>query len=349
VGNCQSTTNKFQKIFIEIAKGRALMANIKQIAKLAKVSVATVSRVLNDHAYVSDDKRETVLQAIEQLNYSRNMNAINLIKGKTNVIGVMMPFVNHAYFSRLLEGISKAALSENYQLMLCQTNYDLNEELKVLDLLKMKQLDAVIICSRKLNMKKIEPYSKNGPIVMCEDVGDSAISSVYHDHYSSFKYGLKYLIERGHKHIGICLGRANGSNSKKRMKAYVDVLASNQECIRKEWMFYQSYNIEDGVAVLQHLLKMKVRPTALLVTSDQVAVGIILEAKKNGIRVPEDIAIIGFDNQPVSKIFDLTTIDNQLFEMGIQAFRIVHDQIIGKSTSSENRELEFRLVERSTV
>lgn len=325
------------------------MANIKQIAKLAKVSVATVSRVLNNHAYVSDDKRETILKAIEQLNYSRNMNAINLIKGKTNVIGVMMPFVNHAYFSRLLEGISNEALSENYQLMLCQTNYELNEELKILDMLKMKQLDAVIICSRSLNMKKIELYSKNGPIVMCEDVGKSVISSIYLDHYSSFKYGLKYLMDRGHKHIGICLGRANGSNSKKRMKAYVDLFTSNQEFVRKEWMFYQCYNIEDGAAVLQELVKMKERPTALLVTSDQVAAGIILEARKNGIRVPEDMAIIGFDNQPVSKIFDLTTIDNQLFEMGSMAFRIVHDQIMGKSNASENKELEFRLIERSTV
>jgi LacI family purine nucleotide synthesis repressor len=190
-----------------------------------------------------------------------------------------------------LEGISNEALSENYQLMLCQTNYDLNEELKILDMLKMKQLDAVIICSRSLNMKKIEPFSKNGPIVMCEDVGKSVISSIYLDHYSSFKYGLKYLMERGHKYIGICLGRANGSNSKKRMKAYVDMFTSNQEFVRKEWMFYQSYNIEDGATVLQHLLKMKERPTALLVTSDQVAVGIILGSEFQKILLSSDLII----------------------------------------------------------
>jgi LacI family transcriptional regulator, purine nucleotide synthesis repressor len=94
---------------------------------------------------------------------------------------------------------------------------------------------------------------------------------------------------------------------------------------------------------------MKERPTALLVTSDQVAVGIITEARKNGIRVPEDLAIIGFDNQPIAKVFDLTTIDNRLFEMGSTAFRIVYDQILKKKNEPESRKLEFRLIERSTV
>jgi DNA-binding LacI/PurR family transcriptional regulator len=325
------------------------MANIKQIAKMASVSPATVSRVLNNHPYVSDAKRKAVLDAVECLNYSKNLNAIHLSKGKTNIVGVILPFINHAYFSKLLEGISSEALNANYQLMLCQTNYDPNEELKALDMLKMKQVDAIIVCSKILQWEQIEPYSKFGPLVACEDAGKPTISSVYLDHYSSFRMGMQYLIDRGHTRIGICLGRANSVNSLKRIRAYKDTLKAIQEPLREEWIFYQCLNIEDGVGVVHKILEMNERPTALMVTSDQVAAGIIIEAGKKRIEIPHDLAIIGFDNQPIAKMFDLTTIDNQLFTMGSLAFQIAHDQIMKKTQAPENRELEFRLIERSTV
>jgi len=325
------------------------MANIKEIAKKANVSVSTVSRVLNGHDYVSDEKREAVLAAIEQLNYTRNMNAVHLIKGKTNVIGVMLPFINHPYFSRLLEGISASALQKNYQLMLCQTDYKEEIEIKVLDMLKMKQIDAVIICSKHLPLDRIEPYTRYGPIVACEDVGDSSVSSVFLDHYTSFYNGMRYLIDRGHRSIGFCLGRSSGVNSQMRRKAYEDALALIHEPVREEWIFYQTYRIEDGVKLMRDMLQMEKRPSAMLVTNDQVAAGMIIEAKKNGLTVPDDLAVIGFDNQPIAEVFNLTTIDNQLFEMGSSAFQIAHDQIMKTRDEPEHRELEYRLIERFSV
>jgi LacI family purine nucleotide synthesis repressor len=332
-----------------MGKGVKSVANIRQIAKEAGVSVTTVSRVLNNHAYVSEEKRKAVLEAINRLNYSRNLNAIHLIKGKTNIVGVMLPYINHAYFARLLEGIASEALRSNYQLILFQTDYNPEEEMKALNMLKMKQIDGLIICSKALEWEQIEPFTDDGPILACEDTGDAAISSIYIDHYASFQQGLFYLMERGHRHIGYCLGRVNSNNSQARRKAYVDALALIDEVVREEWMFYQCYSIEDGVKVVNKLLTMKERPTALLVAGDQVAVGIMMEAKKNGIRIPEDLAIIGFDNQPIAEVFDLTTIDNQLFEMGTSAFRIVHNQIMKKKREPEKCRLEFRLIERSTV
>jgi LacI family purine nucleotide synthesis repressor len=325
------------------------MANIKEIAKLAKVSVSTVSRALNNHAYVSEDKRKAVLAAAESLNYSRNMNAIHLLKGKTNTIGVMLPFINHPYFTRLVEGIAAEAFKQNYRLMLCQTNYNVSEETNVLDMLKMKQIDGVIICSKQTPLDQIEAYTRYGPIVACEDVGNSPVSSVFLNHYTSFHKGIRYLIHKGHRHIGFCLGRNHGVNSQMRRKAYEDALASIHEPIREEWIFCQSYRIEDGVKIVRKLLQLESRPTALLVTSDQVAAGIMMEARKNGIRVPEELAIIGFDNQPIAEVFDLTTIDNQLLEMGELAFRIAYDQIAKKRENPEHHELESMLIERSTV
>jgi LacI family purine nucleotide synthesis repressor len=325
------------------------MANIKQIAKIAGVSVTTVSRVLNGHPYVSEAKRKAVLKAMEQLDYSPNMNAIHLIKGKTNMAGVMLPYINHAYFAAILEGIAHEALQANYQLILCQTDYDQAKELKVLNMLKTKQIDGIIVCSKTLQWEQIEPFTDFGPIVACADAGQRAISSVYIDHYACFEFAMKYLFGKGHRHIGYSLSRANSDSTQKRQRAYFDALASIHEPVREEWVFYQCYSIEDGAAIVHQLLAMKERPTALLVTGDQVAVGVITEARKNGIRVPEDLAVIGFDNQPIAKVFDITTIDNQLFEMGRTAFRILHDRIMGRVEEPENRELAFRLIERSTV
>ncbi|CAM4418378.1 LacI family DNA-binding transcriptional regulator [Paenibacillus alkaliterrae] len=325
------------------------MANIKDIAKLANVSVSTVSRVLNNHSYVSEEKRKVIMEAIDRLDYSRNMNAVQLLKGKTNVIAVMLPFINHPYFTRLVEGISVEALKVNYQLMLCQTNYNTEAEMKVLEMLKMKQIDGMIICSKHIDLNQIEAYTRYGPIVACQDVGQSRVSSVFSDHYKSFQCGIRYLINKGHRYIGLCLARNQGDNSQMRRKAYTDELASIGEPIRDEWIFHQTYRIEDGVEVLRNLLELNSRPTAMMVTSDQAAAGIIMEARKNNIRVPEDLAIIGFDNQPIAEVFDLTTIENQLPEMGAIAFQIGYDQITRKKEQPENRELEYRLIERATV
>lgn len=325
------------------------MANIKQIAKMAGVSVSTVSRVLNNYAHVHEDKRKAVLAAVEQLNYSRNMNAIHLIKGKTNMIGIMLPYHNHAYFSRLVEGIANAALPANVQLMLCQTNYNPDEERKTLNMLKMKQIDGIIICSRTMSWAEIEPYAAFGPIVACADVASPAISTIYHDYYGSFRMALDYLIAKGHRRLGYSIGRPDSDSSLIRRQAYVDALASINESCREEWMFTKCIAIENGVDIVHRILAMDERPTALLVTGDHVAAGIMTEARKHGIRIPEDLAIIGFDNQPIGKVFDLTTVDNRLADMGSTAFRIVHEQVTNPKSTPQKREMDFRLIERSTV
>lgn len=145
------------------------MTNIRDIAKMAGVSVTTVSRVLNHHPYVSEAKRAAVLEAIKKSHYHRNINAVHLSKGKTNLIGVAVPFLNHPYFGQLMEGIADEAITQNHQLVLFQTNYEPQRELEALKMLKYKQIDALIICSRAGSWEWIEEYQQYGTIVLCED------------------------------------------------------------------------------------------------------------------------------------------------------------------------------------
>ncbi|AJH72926.1 LacI family DNA-binding transcriptional regulator [Bacillus tropicus] len=325
------------------------MANIKDIAKMAGVSVTTVSRVLNDHPYVSEEKRKAVIEIVEKLNYSQNANAVHLSKGKTNIVGVILPYINHPCFDAMVGGMMEVALAHNYRVLLCQTNYNKKEEMKSLHMLKTKQLDGLIICSRANEWETIEPYASYGTIVACEDNDISNISSVYTNHSAAFQLGMDYLIEKGYKKIGYCTGRKLGPSSQKRFDVYKQQLQSIDEEVNEEWIFTECFTLEDGVKVAHKLKEMQHLPEALIVAGDEVAIGVMTEAEKLGIQVPEDLAIIGFDNQPISQVLQLTTIDQNLNEIGRKAFEMFYRQTSDERSKQEKVEIPYELVERSTV
>ncbi|MCR8645643.1 LacI family DNA-binding transcriptional regulator [Paenibacillus sp. N1-5-1-14] len=325
------------------------MANIKQIAQIAGVSITTVSRVLNNHPYVKPDKREAVLQAIRQLNYTPNQNAVQLVKGHTSMIGVVVPFVNHHYFGSMIEGIAQQALEYNYQLVLCQTQYEQEEERKVLEMLRRKQIDGVIICSKVLEWELIESYLPYGPIITCENAEGRSISSVYVDHYNGFAMGVNYLITKGHHRIGYTIGRPESNNSHNRIRAFHDQLATIDQVPNPDWIFNMVYTFEDGTGVLERIMQLNEKPTAILVAGDIGAAGIISSAKKHGVRVPEDLAVIGFDDQPISRAMDITTIKLPTFEVGRLACETVYKQLIGECEQPHHQELPIHFIPRSTV
>lgn len=294
------------------------MSTIKDIAKLAGVSITTVSRVLNNHPYVKDEKRRKVLQVIEELNYQQNMNAIHLVKGKTFMVGVVLPYADHPYFQSIVGGIIKAATSSEIAVLLCPTNYSQIDEIKYLEMMKRKQIDGVIICSRANTWEVILPFAEYGPLVACELVEE--LPCAYTDHFDAFSSALNFLIKEGHKTIGYSVARENSNSSKARLSAYHDVLEKNNLPINESFIFPDCIDIEDGKRIVKELVQLKDRPTALLVNGDEVAAGILLQAKKEGLNVPADLSVIGFDNQPFSEALELTTIDQHLNEIGKKAF-----------------------------
>ncbi|MGE6538861.1 LacI family DNA-binding transcriptional regulator [Bacillus luti] len=325
------------------------MTNIRKIAELAGVSVSTVSRVLNNHPYVNEQKRKEILAIIEELNYTQNVNAIHLVKGKTNVIGVLLPHVNDQYYSAIIEGISKETAKKNYNMMLCQTNYSEERELEILNMLKMKKLDGVIICSRANSKEKLEEYTKFGPIVMCEEIDSNSISSVHIDYYKVFLRGMKSLVEAGHTSIGYCIGRSNSINSQRRKQAYEDSLQQIAVTPIEAWKFKGCFTVEDGRNVIREWACMAVKPTAFLVSCNHIAAGMVTEAKKQGIRIPEDITIIGCDDQDVADILGITTISYSSKNVGVKAFELLHEKISDEQIDVKHVELLPELVQRETT
>lgn len=321
------------------------MTNIRDLAKMAGVSVTTVSRVLNNHPYVSEEKKLAVLDAINKSDYQQNINAVHLSKGKTFLVGVVIPYSDHPYFALLINGMANEALNENYKLVLIQTNYEKNREIEALQMLKQKQIDALIICSRICEWSIIEEYTTYGRIVLFEDTKGKEVSSTFIDHYECFSFALEYLNKKGHTKIGYSIGRRSGTNSKYREAAYKDFLKTYGLTFNPEYIFDHCLYFEDGEKVVSRIKEMTDPPTALLVTSDQVAAGIVTCAKSENISIPGDLALIGLDNQPIAKMMNITTIEIPLAEIGKKLFL----QAISENKEVTNKEIKVHLIERKTV
>lgn len=319
------------------------MANIHDVAKLAGVSVATVSRVLNHHPYVKQEKVEAVKKAIKETGYIQNINAINLRKGKTNLVGIVFPYLDHPYFSQLIQGISLAASAHHYKLVLYQTGYDEAQEMEALDMLKFKQIDSLIICSRKVSLDIVEHYREYGNIVLFENGKNSLLSYTFVDHYACFMKALNHLYDHGYREIGFTLNRLDGTNSEQRQRAYQDFLKIKGLHYNEEYIFKECIYLEDGERVLDKMLRFNRPPTAILTTSDQVAAGIIIASPKYGIEIPNDLAIIGCDDQPIAQAMKITTVGIPLHAIGQQLF----EQTMQETTT--HQEVTAELIERSTV
>ncbi|WP_379137164.1 LacI family DNA-binding transcriptional regulator [Paenibacillus sp. sgz500958] len=319
------------------------MANIKDIARLAGVSVTTVSRVINGHPYVSSVKKEAVKRAMEMADYERNINAVHLSKGKTNLIGVVVPSIRRPYYGMVVEGIAEEAIKDNYKLVFIQTGYEVEREMDALMMLKLKQIDALIICSKTISWDIVEEYVQFGPIVVLEDGRGRSVSSIFIDHYQNFSQALSYLRSKGHNKIGYCLARSSSPNSRQRAAAYHDFYSRLNETYNPDYFFYDCVHLEDGEWIMQRILQMQNPPTALLVTSDQVAAGILAFCKDHNIVVPDQLAIVGFDNQPIAKVMHITTFEIPLVEIGRRAFLRVLE---GDHT---HEEIPIHLIERLTV
>lgn len=311
---------------------------------MAGVSVTTVSRVLNNHPYVKGEKRKAVLKAIADSNYQQNINAVHLSRGKTFLVGVMLPVSNHPYFAALVTGIASEAFNHQYNLVLIQTNYELTREIAALQMLKQKQIDALIILSRNCDWATLEEYIPCGPIVLSEDTKGKNVSATFIDHYKGFMKALEYLYRKGHRKIGYCIGRRTGTNSKFREQAYRDFLKKYSMPYNSDYVFEQCLYLEDGDRVIQGISQMEDPPTALLVTSDQVAAGIVTIARQQNISIPDELALIGFDNHPIAKMMDITTMEIPLVDVGRKLFQ----QAINEYEITY-QEIDVQLIERQTV
>lgn len=328
------------------------MTPIQEVAKKANVSVATVSRVLNNNPYVKKETREIVMKAIKELNYSPNLSGRILRRNETKVVLILLPTISNPFYSKAVTGINHVADKLGYLTIICNTESSLKKEMDYLDLLRYKQADGAIIMSQESDIDIIEEIGINHPIVQCFEYRNSNnISFVSIDNEKAAYEAVNYLIGLGHKRIALVGCTPHYSSASQREEGYKKALHDANIEPDEELIIRGDYGFKSGYDCAVKLMDRDKKPTAVFAISDMQAIGVIKALKGRGIRVPEDISVMGFDNIAFSEIYDpgITTVSQPTYKIGSNAMNILINQLKGEANSHQHVILKHGLVIREST
>jgi LacI family transcriptional regulator len=316
---------------------------IKDIARELGISPSTVSRALKDHPDISSETKKAVHALADKLNYQPNIVALSLRQKKTNTIGVIIPELVHFFFSTVISGIEDVAYQAGYSVILAQSNESYDREKTDIKALFNSRVDGMLISlSRETkNFDHIESIiSKGVPVVFYDRMYNNPnTSKVIVDDYIGAKEAVEHLIEQGYKRIAHLEGAPGLLITEDRKRGYLDALKEHkmevtdamiQEC--------PAGSQEDGKKTTKKLLSMANPPDAIFAHSDPIAMGAMMAIKEKGLRIPEDVGLVGFSNWSYGSLIDpaLTTVDQPGFEMGQEAARLLIRQIeVGDKDQAE--------------
>lgn len=326
---------------------------MKDVAQKAGVSIATVSRFLNDQYGFSSETGKRVEAAIDLLGYNRNEAARTLKTNKTNTIAVLLPQVETSYYTCILEGIEQAAHADGYAVMICHVGCDGKYIGDYLKALCERQVEGIIGCSLPPDNAIEQTITSCGiPTVYVSSIAlDSSIPYVKIDDYKAEYAATRYLIDKGHRQIAMLGGSpcdivAGVTRNEGYKRALLDAgLEWNEKLLQ-----YAFFSYETGAEAMRKLLQQEVPFTAVVACCDVVAMAALSISHKAGLSVPNDFSLIGYDNEIVAKmsIPPLTTVAPPHTEMGNQAFQMLHELIGGKKAIA-SQILPFSIVERDSV
>ncbi|WP_411343153.1 LacI family DNA-binding transcriptional regulator [Paenibacillus sp. WLX1005] len=330
------------------------MVNIIDVARHAGVSKTTVSRVINNYPHISPDKRRQVMEAMEELGFVPNPSARKLRGQVPTTIAVIVPKIVNPFFAYLVDAIEQEGQRHGYQTLICQTNEKKDKELSYLDLLKNKQADGIIMASIENEWSEIEPYTQYGPIVLCNEyVNQNDVPTIRADQYEGTYAAMRHLIDRGHRKIMYCTGGlfTDYGKDKDRNQAYQKALQEAGIAVDPAWILIDRHTIQDGKQVMQTILDMPDRPTAVFTGSDEIASGLMMAARQAGMRIPDDLAIIGFDDQPIAEVLSpsLSTIRQPIPAMGKHAVQMLLQLINQEPLSKPLCKLPVELIIREST
>ena len=314
------------------------MPTVKDVAKRAGVSVATVSRVLNNSEKVSEQTRQKVLNAIEELGFKPNLLARNFRKDRSNLILVILPTIANAYFARVVKGIEDTARKNGYGILLCTTQNSPEIAAEYLKLIERKQVDGAIIASAKIEIDFCKGLDTKRIVQACEFYPFLDTSLVTIDHKRAFYDIVDYLVKKGKKNILCAIGNEGIPSEFARKEGYKEALEENGLEFKEENVIRCSYGWTELYEKLKNLCCLK-KYDAIACSSDLMAVGAIKAAKALGLKIPDEFSVTGFDNIMVSRIYEpsITTVAQPMYEIGEKAATISMNIIENQSVYVKQR------------
>lgn len=310
------------------------MSKIHDVAKRAKVSIATVSRVLNasDHK-VNAETAEKVRQAVKDLDYRPNALARALQMKKTMTIGVIIPDISNHYYAEIVRGIQSVADREGYNIILQNTDRNPDQIVKSIYLLREKIVDGIIFSGGTINgyeqLSALKELRDRVVVIGRHDVNFPAIMV---DNIAGATLAVEHLIDTGHRRIGFISWSEDSTTAVDRLSGYKSALAQNSCSFEPSLVRQGKLTPESGYNEAKILLSQENRPTAIFAGNDQMAFGVIYAAIEMGLRVPEELAVIGFDDIPLSSFFvpSLSTIEVPMFTLGADSMKTLVSLIAGE-------------------
>lgn len=327
---------------------------IKDVAKAANVSIATVSRILNGQTGYSLKTKKKVLEIIEEMGYQPNAIARGLINKKTHTIGVLFPFLSGALVTELLRGIEKAASAHGSSVIVSHTESDEEKTMKYLQLLSEKRVDGIIFTSEVMTKQYYEFIKKmNVPVVLLSTKSEAfPIPYVKVDDFEAAYSATEYLIKKGHTEIGMISGPdTDVIAGKPRIEGFKKALQDHQISFDdKNIVIREGFMFTEGKFGMLSMLDQNPDVTAIFAASDEMAIGAMFTAYQFGINVPDEISIIGYDNINLASmsIPPLTTVQQPFMEMGENAGHMLLE-MMETDQLSESRILKHSIVERKSV
>ncbi|MPQ47230.1 substrate-binding domain-containing protein [Marinifilum sp. N1E240] len=329
---------------------------IHDIAKALNISGSTVSRALNNNTRISEKTKKAVRDKAKELGYQPNALASNLRTSCTNTIGVIIPRISRYFFSSAITGIEEFAREKGFNVIICQSNDLEARESDCVQTLFASRVDGVI-SSVALKTNNYEHYktftNRNIPLVFFDRVCDELeTSKVVVDDFKGGFIAAEHLISKGCKRIAHISGPQHLNIYINRLQGYLKALRKHDITVDQNLILESPLTREDGLRCAKELLESSNPPDAIFAGNDTTALSIILYAKEKGIRIPEDLAIMGFSNEPFSEYLSpsLTTVEQSGFDVGIKATELLIDIITNKSgNTQETIVLPVKLIEREST
>ena len=307
---------------------------ITDLARELNVSPSTVSRALNNSPFISEERKKVILELAKKMNYSPNQLALSLLNKRTKILGVVVPEITSYYFSTAINGIQDKVGSSGYKLMISQSNESYEEEIRLMEAMALVRVDGFLISpsSNTLNYDHFEKLKDSGfPLVIFDrDCMGFDADKVVVDDYSGAFQAVEYLIQTGCHRIAHIAGSTNLSTTQHRKKGYLDALIKNNYPILEDLIVIgDDSSSESGVACMQKLLDLEQIPDAVFCYNDAIAIGAMSVIRERGIEIPDQISLVGFDDEPYSSYFkpSLTSVWQPIYDLGLLSAKILLDNL----------------------
>lgn len=326
-------------------------ARIKDVAKAAGVSIATVSRALSNKPYVRSEVKKRVLAAVKKLNYQPNRAAQNLRSNTSKIIGLIIADIENPFFQKVSRAVDDTARDLGYIVMLCNTDEDPEKEKSCLDLLRVENVAGILMTPTRKGVAYFsETYSLDIPMVMIDrSAKDFEVDSVLIDNVSSAHTIVTHLIEHGYKRIAGIFG-SESSTGPERHDGYVKALKDQGIKLEPELIRYADPREDEGFETAMELLHLKNRPDAVFTSNSLVASGTLRAIRECKLSIPQDIAIASFDDTNWAKMIEppLTVIEQPTYEIGRTATEMLTNRINDPSRSNRAVVLKTELIVRKS-